>query len=43
MSCDCRKPKTGMIDASVEKYTIDVGRSFIIGDSTTDIQTGANA
>lgn len=43
ISCDCRKPNTGMIDASVEKYTIDVGRSFIIGDSTTDIQTGANA
>lgn len=41
--CNCRKPKTGMIDAMVAKYNIDLGRSFMIGDTTMDIQTGKNA
>ena len=41
--CNCRKPKTGMIDAMVEKYNIDCGKSYMIGDTTMDIQTGINA
>gem|GEM_PF-5670119 len=32
-----------MIDEAVKQYNIDVNNSFIIGDSTTDIQTGSNA
>lgn len=41
--CNCRKPATGMIAHAVEKYNIDLSQSFIIGDSTIDIQTGKNA
>lgn len=41
--CNCRKPSTGMIDKMVEKYNIDTAKSYIIGDSTIDIQTGKNA
>ncbi len=41
--CNCRKPATGMIDAMVNKYHIDREDSFMIGDSTLDIQTGKNA
>ena len=41
--CDCRKPKTGMIDAAAEKFNIDLAQSWMIGDTTLDIQTGANA
>lgn len=41
--CGCRKPKTGMIDEMVKKYNIDVSRSYIVGDSTVDIQTGIDA
>lgn len=41
--CNCRKPSTGMIDYAVKKYNIDINQSYIIGDSTTDIQTGINA
>ena len=41
--CNCRKPATGMIDAMVEKYNIDLAQSWIIGDSTLDIQLGKNA
>ena len=41
--CDCRKPKTGMIDRVAAKYNIDLSQSWMIGDTTMDIQTGVNA
>lgn len=41
--CKCRKPETGMIDAAICQYNIDVSKSWIIGDTTMDIQTGKNA
>ena len=41
--CDCRKPKTGMIDTAEAKYNIDLSQSWMIGDTTMDIQTGINA
>lgn len=41
--CECRKPKTGMIDAAASKYNIDLSESWIIGDTTMDMQTGKNA
>lgn len=43
IDCVCRKPKTWMIDQAVTQYNIDKNKSFIIWDSTTDIQTGKNA
>lgn len=43
VECDCRKPKIGMIRQAVEKYNIDLSKSWYIGDTTTDIQTGKNA
>lgn len=43
ISCECRKPKTGMIDKVAEKYNIDLSKSWMIGDTTMDIQTGVNA
>ncbi|QNU68227.1 HAD-IIIA family hydrolase [Ruminiclostridium herbifermentans] len=43
IECDCRKPKIGLIQSAVEKYNIDLSSSFMIGDSTIDIQTGKNA
>lgn len=38
--CDCRKPHIGMLTRMAEKYHIDPHQSWMIGDSTTDIQTG---
>jgi histidinol-phosphate phosphatase family protein len=43
VKCDCRKPAIGMIEQMAAKYNIDLSESFIIGDSTVDIQTGINA
>jgi histidinol-phosphate phosphatase family protein len=43
IECDCRKPKTGMIAQAVRDLNIDLGQSWLIGDSTTDLQTARNA
>jgi len=43
IDCNCRKPKTGMIEKAAEEYNIDTDSSWFIGDSTIDIQTGINA
>lgn len=42
-ACRCRKPDIGMLDACAEQYNIDLSASWMIGDTTTDIQTGINA
>lgn len=43
IECDCRKPKIGMLTQAAEKYNIDLSKSWYIGDTTMDIQTGRNA
>lgn len=43
INCNCRKPLTGMVDQMIKKYHIDKMQSYIIGDTTTDIQLGKNA
>ena len=43
IKCECRKPSIGMIDCMAKKYNIDLKNSWIIGDTTIDIQTGKNA
>lgn len=43
VKCECRKPKTEMIDVMARKYNIDLKKSYMVGDSTIDIQTGVNA
>lgn len=41
--CECRKPKTGMIDEAVKKYNIDLSKSYMVGDSTMDLELARNA
>jgi D,D-heptose 1,7-bisphosphate phosphatase len=41
--CNCRKPKTGMIEQARKEYNIDLKNSFLIGDSYIDILCGKNA
>jgi histidinol-phosphate phosphatase family protein len=43
IECNCRKPKTGMIDEAVSDLNIDLAQSWFIGDTTVDIQTAKNA
>jgi D-glycero-D-manno-heptose 1,7-bisphosphate phosphatase len=41
--CDCRKPKTGMLDRAAREHNIDLSRSFVIGDKASDINLALNA
>jgi histidinol-phosphate phosphatase family protein len=43
MVCQCRKPHTGMIDTALLELNIDPMRSWLIGDTTTDILTAKRA
>jgi D,D-heptose 1,7-bisphosphate phosphatase len=40
---DDRKPKTGMIVKAINKHHIDKSKSWMIGDSLTDMQCALNA
>lgn len=41
--CDCRKPKPGMILRAAREHDIDLGSSFVVGDSVVDMEAGASA
>jgi histidinol-phosphate phosphatase family protein len=43
IDCECRKPKTGMIDRARARFNIDMSRSFMVGDSARDILCGRAA
>jgi D-glycero-D-manno-heptose 1,7-bisphosphate phosphatase len=41
--CDCRKPKTGLIEQAAKSFEIDLRRSFVVGDMCTDIELAHRA
>jgi D-glycero-D-manno-heptose 1,7-bisphosphate phosphatase len=41
--CDCRKPKIGMIKQAVRKYSLDLKKSFVVGDKMDDLLLARNA
>ena len=41
--CGCRKPEAGLVDQAVREFGIEPAESYMIGDKTSDIQTGINA
>ena len=43
IDCECRKPKTGMIELAKDKFNIDLASSYMIGDSTMDIELAKKA
>lgn len=43
IDCECRKPKTGMILRAAQELNLDLGQCWLVGDSTTDLQTARNA
>jgi histidinol-phosphate phosphatase family protein len=43
VSCICRKPAIGLIQRASRDLNIDLNRSWMVGDSTTDLQTARNA
>jgi D-glycero-D-manno-heptose 1,7-bisphosphate phosphatase len=43
LDCDCRKPKTGLIDRAAADFDIDLERSWMVGDRYGDIELARNA
>ena len=42
-NCGCRKPKTGMLDRAALEHTLDLQRSFVVGDRYGDMELARNA
>lgn len=42
IDCECRKPKTGLIEKAIKKYNINLSKSYVIGDKDSDIILGNN-
>ncbi len=36
-NCNCRKPKTGLLDRAVQKYALNRGECVVVGDRESDI------
>ncbi|MEO8427049.1 MAG: HAD-IIIA family hydrolase [Verrucomicrobiota bacterium] len=43
IECACRKPKPGLVVQAVHDLNLDLSASWLVGDSTTDIETARNA
>ena len=43
IDCECRKPKSKLIDDACMKYDIDKSKSLMIGDKPRDVECGENA
>jgi D-glycero-D-manno-heptose 1,7-bisphosphate phosphatase len=41
MACNCRKPRTGMLEQAAREWPIDLNRSFFIGDRDADMAAAA--
>ena len=43
MKCDCRKPKPGLLLKAADELSLDLKRSWMIGDAWSDVQAGQAA
>jgi D-glycero-D-manno-heptose 1,7-bisphosphate phosphatase len=42
-NCNCRKPRTGMLDRAALEHALDLRRSFVVGDRFGDMELARNA
>jgi len=42
VDCECRKPKTRLFKLAAKEFTLDLKKSFVIGDSFRDIESAKN-
>jgi D-glycero-D-manno-heptose 1,7-bisphosphate phosphatase len=40
LRCDCRKPRPGLLQRAAAELSLDLSRSFIVGDRASDIAAG---
>lgn len=43
LDCDCRKPRTGMLEQAAQDLGIDLSRSWMVGDKQVDVEAGIAA
>jgi len=43
ISCDCRKPKPGLLLRAAKEMDIDLAESYFVGDGLIDVQAGKRA
>ena len=43
VDCDCRKPRTGLLDRAARDLAIDISRSYMVGDKWSDVELGQRA
>ena len=43
IECDCRKPEIGMIERAVRDLNLNLSQSWLIGDTTRDMETARRA
>lgn len=43
VSCDCRKPKPGLLLKAAKERGIDLAKSYFVGDGLIDVQAGKSA
>ena len=41
--CTCRKPAPGLLELAAREHDLDLARSLMIGDSTSDVEAGRRA
>ena len=41
--CRCRKPEPGLIERAAREWDVDLGRSYVVGDSERDVEAGRRA
>jgi D-glycero-D-manno-heptose 1,7-bisphosphate phosphatase len=41
--CDCRKPRTGMINRAASEHNLDLPRSYVVGDRYGDMELAFRA
>jgi D-glycero-D-manno-heptose 1,7-bisphosphate phosphatase len=42
VACRCRKPGTGLLEQAAQEWPLDLSRSFLIGDKTSDLKAAAD-
>ena len=43
VSCDCRKPKPGLLLMAAKEMDVDLARSYFVGDGLIDVEAGKRA
>ena len=43
IDCECRKPKTGLIERACKEFDIDMSKSYVIGDQCSDMELAHRA